>query len=86
MDSNGRFVNPQELPEYLQDNPWERPTCFCSIRGNTRTTVLSLVPDATTSPACGAMCLVCPKSECPYFGTANFISVLSLACSQLNIS
>jgi len=67
--ATGSLVYPMDLPQYLQDNDWARPNCFCSIRGPSVRKAVLLTPKRRESVAFGMMCLVCPESECPYFGT-----------------
>ena len=74
----GSLVDPQDLPKYLRTHEWTRPECLCILRGFKRTTTL-LTPKRPESRAYGAICLVCPESECPYFG-ATFFSFLGLYC------
>lgn len=57
-----------DLPTFLETSDWEHPSCFCVMRDSPRKAQF-LLPSRRDSPAAGMMCLVCPDSECSYFGT-----------------
>ncbi|KAF9777753.1 hypothetical protein BJ322DRAFT_1109980 [Thelephora terrestris] len=66
VDEKGEPVEPLLLPEFLKTHNWDRPSCFCVMRGSPRTTQF-LVPTWRESQSYNMMCLVCPDSKCSYF-------------------
>ncbi|KAF9793094.1 hypothetical protein BJ322DRAFT_1103529 [Thelephora terrestris] len=62
----GDPVEPLDLPVFLETHHWDRPSCFCAMRGSPRKTQL-LTPTWRESLSHGMMCLVCSESECSYF-------------------
>lgn len=86
LDTGGQPVQPAELLQFLETNPWDRPSCFCAARGFPRKTVL-LIPNRHESPAFGMTCLVCPQSECAYFGSsACFLCLHKLITPIVNVN
>jgi len=84
--ATGSLIDPHDLPQYLLNHKWTRPECLCILRGFKRTTTL-LTPKRSTSRAYGAICLVCPESECPYFGATPFFSfrLHRIDCAPVNL-
>ncbi|KAF9778392.1 hypothetical protein BJ322DRAFT_1108801 [Thelephora terrestris] len=74
LDENGSPVEPSHLPQFLQTHDWDRPSCFCVMRGSPRKAQF-LVPTWRESASFDMMCLVCPESDCSYF--VNVVELMS---------
>ena len=84
LDAEGQLVEPLELPAFLEMHSWNRPFCFCIMRGTPRKAQF-LVPGRRESPAFGMMCLVCPSSECSYFGEFSSRLYLQIGYSDFKV-
>ena len=67
LDEDGNPVDPMFLPEYVKTHRWDRPFCFCAIRGSPHRVKFTILKQ-TGSKSPGKMCFACSKSRCPYFG------------------
>jgi hypothetical protein len=68
-NDSGEPVLPSKLIAHIEEYGWETsPNCLCVIRGQNHVAVL-YIPRTASSPTFGKVSLVCPESECPYFGS-----------------
>jgi hypothetical protein len=73
---DGRPLDPEELPKFMENYEWELPFCFCSLRDGRDVLTALCKPMTPTASSFQKWCIVCRYGTCSYYGMPMLTSNL----------